>query len=219
MKRKSRWIWSGVFLSILLIVIIAVFFDTAILSHAGKFMAPEGDYEADVAIIEDSAYVPTGMMAKGLNLLSSGKVKRLVIVLHRIGRLHRPYGLDTDYSNLVAKELKNHGLKETDFKIIETPINNPVTLTAARVALDALSREDVKSAILVSSGFHTRRSFLAYQFVGIPLKIKIFPIACFTEYKLYQWWESDAGARDFVIEVLKLAHYLIGGYIPLKFSY
>ena len=81
-----------------------------------------------------------------------------------------------------------HGLKETDFKIIETPIRNPVTLTAARVALDALSRENVKSAILLSAGFHTRRSFLAYQFAGIPLQIKIFPTACFTEYELEQWW-------------------------------
>ena len=144
MKRKSKWIWSGIFLSLFLIIIIAFFFHAAILSNAGKFMAPEGDYEVDVAILEGSDYVSTGMVAQGLNLLSSGKVKRLVIVLHRIARLHRPYGLNTDYANLVRKELQDHGLKETDFKIIEAPIRNPVTLTAARVALDALSRENVK---------------------------------------------------------------------------
>jgi hypothetical protein len=219
MKRKSKWIWSGIFLSIFLIIIIAFFFHAAILFHAGKFMAPEGDYEADVAILEGSEYVSTGMVVQGLNLLSSGKVKRLVIVLHRIARLHRPYGLNTDYANLVRKELQDHGLKETDFKIIETPIRNPVTLTAARVALDALSRENVKSAILLSSGFHTRRSFLAYQFAGIPHQIKIFPTACFTEYELDQWWEKYPGIRDFGTEVLKLAYYLVGGHIPLKLSY
>ena len=76
---------------------------------------------------------------------------------------------------------------------------NPVTLTAARVALDALSRENVKSAILLSSGFHTRRSFLAYQFAGIPLQIKIFPTACFTEYELDQWWAfTRKGTRPFL---------------------
>jgi len=150
---------------------------------------------------------------------STRKVKRLVIVLHRIARLHRPYGLNTDYANLVRKELEDHGLKETDFKIIEAPIRNPVTLTAARVAWDALSRENVKSAILISSGFHTRRSFLAYQFAGIPHQIKIFPTACFTEYELDQWWEKYPGIRDFSTEALKLAYYLVGGYIPLKLSY
>ena len=219
MKRKSKWIWSGIFLSIFLIILIAFFFHAAILFHAGKFMAPEGDYEADVAILEGSEYVSTGMVVQGLNLLSSGKVKRLVIVLHRIARLHRPYGLNTDYANLVRKELQDHGLKETDFKIIETPIRNPVTLTAARAAVDALSRENVKSAILLSSGFHTRRSFLAYKFAGIPHQIKIFPTACFTEYELDQWWEKYPGVRDFGTEVLKLAYYLVGGYIPLKLSY
>jgi len=50
MKRKSKWIWSGIFLSIFLMLIVAFFFHAAILFHAGKFMAPEGDYEADVAI-------------------------------------------------------------------------------------------------------------------------------------------------------------------------
>ena len=117
------------------------------------------------------------------------------------------------------KALQDHGLKETDFKIIKTPIRNPVTLTAAKVALDALSRENVKSAILVSSGFHTRRSFLAYQFAGIPHQIKIFPTACFTEYERNQWWAKYPGIRDFGTEVFKLAYYLAGGYIPLKLSY
>ena len=182
-------------------------------------MAPGGDYEADVAILEGSEFVPTGIVDLGLNLLSSGKVKRLVIVLHRIARLHRPYGLNTDYANLVTKELQDHGLKETDFKIIETSIRNPVTLTSARVVLDVVSRENVKSAILLSSGFHTRRSFLAYQFAGIPLQIKIFPIACFTDYEPDQWWTKYDGIRDFCTEVLKLAYYMVGGYIPLKFSF
>lgn len=219
MSRKSQWIWSGIFLSVFLMIVIAFFFHAAILLHAGQFMAPGGNYEADVAILEGSEFVPTGMVLQGLNLLSSGKVKRLVVVLHRIALLHRPYGLNTDYTNIVRKELLDQGLKEKDFKIIETTIRNPVTLTSAKAALDALARENVKSAILISPGFHARRSFLAYQFAGIPFQIKIFPSACFTEYELDQWWEKYNAIRDFGAEVLKLAYYMVGGYIPLKFSY
>lgn len=219
MKRKSKSILGGIFLSVFLTMVIACFFRAAILTDVGKFMAPEGDYEADVAILDGSDYVSTELVAQGLKLLSSGKTKRLVIVLHRISRLHRPYGLNTDYANLVGKELQDHGLKETDFKIIEVPMRNPVTLTSARVALDALSRENVKSGILISTGFHTRRSFLAYQFAGIPHQIKIFPFACFTEYELDRWWEKYPAIREFGTEVLKLAYYMVGGYIPFKFSY
>ncbi|MFH1973991.1 MAG: hypothetical protein ABIJ52_00335 [Pseudomonadota bacterium] len=218
-RGEGPGIWSGILLLIFLTIIIAFFYHAAILSNAGKFMAPEGDYKADVAILEGSDYVSTGLVIRGLNLLSAGKVKRLAIVLHRIATLHRPYGLNTSYADIVRKALQDQGLKETDFIIIETPIKNPVTITEARVALDALSRENVKSAILLSPGFHTRRSYLAYQFAGTPLKIKIFPSACFTEYELDQWWTKYPGIRDFATEAFKLAYYLAGGYIPLKLSY
>jgi len=218
-KVKRSGIWSWIFLSIFLVIVLAFFFHETILFHAGKFMAPDGDYKADVAIIEGNEFVPAGMVVRGLNLLSSGRVKRLVIVLQSIAGLHRPYGLNMGYANIVSKELQDHGLKETDFIIIETPIRNPVTLTAARVALDALSRDNIKSAVLLSQGFHTRRSFLAYQFAGTPRKIKIFPAACFTEYEPDEWWKRYPGIRDFGTEALKLAYYLAGGYIPLKLTY
>lgn len=209
-------IWSRIFLSIFLVIVLAFFFHETILFHAGKFMAPGGDYEADVAVIEGSDSVPEGMMTRGTDLLSSGRVKRLVVVLHRVAVLHRPYGLNTGYADLVSKKLKDKGLKDSDFKIIETPIRNPVTLTEARVVLDHLSRENVKSAILLSQGFHTRRSYLVYRFAGTSFQIKIFPDACFTEYEPDLWWKNYAGIRDFATETGKLAYYLIGGYIPLK---
>lgn len=72
MSRKSKWIWCGICLSIFLIIVIAFFFHAAILFHAGKFMAPKGDYEADVAILDGTDFVSTGMVVQGLNLLSSG---------------------------------------------------------------------------------------------------------------------------------------------------
>jgi hypothetical protein len=72
---------------------------------------------------------------------------------------------------------------------------------------------------LFPAGFHTRRSFLAYQLAGIPHQIKIFPAACFTEYELDKWWERYPAIRDFGAEALKLAYYLVGRHIPLKFSY
>jgi hypothetical protein len=53
----------------------------------------------------------------------------------------------------------------------------------------------------------------------MPLQIKIFPSACFTEYQLHNWWVQEPGVRDFAAELLKLGYYLAGGYIPFKFSY
>ena len=182
-------------------------------------MAPTGDYRADVAILEGAEFIRSGAITSGMDLLSSGKVKRVVVVLQNIAPAHRPFGINGNYPDIVKQKLKNMGLKETEFKIIVVPIIHPVTLKEAEVVLGVLSKENIKSAILLSPGFHTRRSYLAYQYVGNTPQIKIFPSACFTEHQLNRWWVQESGVRDFAVELFKLGYYLAGGYIPLKFSY
>jgi len=182
-------------------------------------MAPTGDYKADVAILEGAEFIRTGAITSGMDLLSSGKVKRIIVVLQNIAPAHKAFGINGNYPDIVKQKLKDLGLRETQFQIIVTSIRHPVTLKEAEVALEILSKENIRSAILLSPGFHTRRSFLAYQYVGIPLQIKIYPSACFTEYQLNNWWVEELGVRDFTSELLKLGYYLAGGYIPFKFSY
>lgn len=218
-NRKSKWICGGICLFIFIITIFTLIFRETILLKAGNFMAPAGDYKADVAILEGTEFISAGFITTGMELFSSGKVKRLVIVLQSIAPADRPYGINGNYPDIVKQKLKNLGMKETEFKVIVVPIRHPVTLKEAEVVLKALSKENVKSTILLSSGFHTRRSYLAYQYVGIPLQIKIFPYACFTEYQLNNWWVQEPGVRDFTVELLKLGYYLAGGYIPFKLSY
>lgn len=217
-NRKSKWILGGICLVIFLVIFVFIFRET-ILLRAGNFMAPAGHYKADVAILEGAEFIRTSTIMSGINLLSLGKVKRMVIVIQNIAPAHRPYGINGNYPDAVKQNLKDLGLKETDFKVIVVPIQYPVTLKEAEVVLNVLSKENIKSAILVSSGFHTRRSYLAYQHVGTPLQIKIFPSACFTEYQLNNWWVEAPGVRDFTIELFKLSYYLAGGYIPFKFYY
>ena len=182
-------------------------------------MAPSGKYNADVVILEGTEFIPTGFIMTGMNFLSSGKVKRVIIVLQNIAPAHRPYGINGNYPDIVSQKIKNIGLREKDFKVIVVPIRNPVTLKEAEAVLNDLSKDNIRSAILVSPGFHTRRSYLTYQHVGMSLQIKIFPYSCFTSYNFDHWWLEEHGVRDFTAELIKLGYYLAGGYIPLKLSY
>jgi hypothetical protein len=217
-KTKSKWILGGICLVIILSIIVFIFRGT-ILLRAGSFMAPAGQYKADVAILEGAEYIRTNIIMSGLNLLSSGNVKRIVIVLQNIAPADRAYGISGNYTDTVKQNLRDLGLKETDFKVIVVPIMHPVTLREAEVVLKILSVENTKSAILLAQGFHARRSYLAYQHVGAPLHIKIFPAACLTEYQLNNWWVEEPGVRDFFFESLKLSYYLAWGHIPFKLSY
>jgi hypothetical protein len=215
MKKKSKWILGGICFSLLVIFIIIYIFRQTILLKAGQYMAPGCDCKADVAILEGAEFIRTGLITNGMELMSLGKVKRIVVVIQRIAPAHRPFGISGDYHDVVRKKLKRLGLKETEFKVIVVPIRNPVTLTEAKMVLESLSQEHIKSAILLSEGFHTRRSFLAYQHIGTPLQIKIFPFACFTGYQFDNWWVQESAVREFIVELSKLVYYLVAGYIPL----
>jgi hypothetical protein len=218
-NRKSKWIWGFICLFAVMIAIFVFVFRQAILSDAGKFMAPTGTYKADVAILEGAEFIRSGVIKSGMDLLSSGKVRRIIIVLHDIDAADRPFGISANYPDIVKQKLKDQGLNEMKFKVIVVPMRHPVTLREAEAALADLSKEKIKSAILLAPGFHTRRSYLAYQYIAASMQIKIFPFACLTEYQLNDWWDHELAVREFAAELFKLGYYLICGYIPLKLAY
>ena len=219
MNRKSKWIWSGILFLAAAGALLVFLWREPILIRAGHFMAPQIDYSADAVILEGSDYISTGFIQAGMDLLSSGKAKKMIVVIHRIAPAHRPFGIGGDYPDIVSQKLKSMGLKERDFRVIVSPIRQPVTLKEAQFVLPELAREQIRTAILLAPAFHTRRSYLCYQFVGEPLRIKIFPRAVFTNYRMEKWWKEEAGIRDFGLELQKLVFYLAVRYIPLKFSY
>ncbi len=186
-------------------------------------MAPEAspiEGTADVVILEGTEFIGKGMVSKGLDVLRSGKARHMVLVLHRISPKYRPFAIQEDYPSSVRSELQKLGLKISDFTILLAPLKDPITLTTARFVIENLAREGVKRAILVTSSFHTRRSYLVYQHLAKPMNIKIYPVAYFgKKYQRYDWWFEGHGTRDFVLQLQNLAFYMAMGYIPLKISY
>jgi hypothetical protein len=219
MKKWTGRILLGLAACLLFVVVLLFLFRAAILTNAGKFMAPQIDSVADVAILEGTEFISRGVVMNGVKLLSSGKVKKLILVLNRISAWGRPFGLNDDYPDLVRKQLEALGVEKRDFQVIVVRVHEPVTLTAAKGAMEIVAKEGAKSAVLLSPGFHARRSYLVYQHVGGPFHIRIMPSACFDAYELERWWSQDGGMRDFGQEFLKLIYYMAKGYIPLKLSY
>ena len=99
--------------------------------------------------------------------------------------------------------------------MVSVPVAHPVTLTEARMILDTLSKESVKSAVLVARGFHTRRSYLLYRDLGRTRGITIIPWSSSVAYPLTKWWHNEDAVYDFVAQLAKLSYYLFRGYIPI----
>jgi hypothetical protein len=218
-KTKIKWILGGLCLSAVLAIVLFYVWREPILTKAGEFMAPRGEYTADIAILGGTTFLDRTIADAGFELLKTGKVKRLVVVLHRIHPLHRPYGMNENYPEMVRKEILKRGISEKYFEIMVTHIHEPITLTEAQGALKLIAREKVKTAILLAPGFHTRRSYLVYQCVGNSYNLKIYPQACFNGYKPEKWWVQEGAVRDFSAEAVKLAYYVLWGHIPFRFGY
>jgi uncharacterized SAM-binding protein YcdF (DUF218 family) len=210
--RRKKIVVSVILLGLVVLLISSY---QPILTGAGRFLAPAGTGKADVVILEGEELVKGKAVKIGIELLSSGSAKRMVVVLHQYEEDEKIFGLD-DYSLLLVKNLQNLKIRRDQFLIIEVPTSHPITLTEARIVLANLSSQGVKSAILVAQGFHTRRSFWAYKQTGLPLGIEVIPFPYFTDYRNENWWQRADGFKGFFSEYMKLFYYLVRGYIPVK---
>ena len=186
-------------------------------------MAPVDDRMegvADIVVLEGVDQIERDLVAKAAGMVSSGKARRMAVVLNRVPEDNPSVEIEAPLS-VVQKALGGLGLDDTSCRIIVTSFRHPVTLTSAKEVMEVLAGEGVRKVILVSPGFHTRRSYLVYQSLGETLHIRIYPHASFDGHNhgLDKWWTQWHGVHDFVEQSIKLVYYMVRGYIPLKLSY
>jgi len=213
---KKRIFYPAVLLAGLLLILI--FLSPPLFKRAGDFLAPSGKESAEVVILEGSATIKNGVAKEGITLLRNSNNRCLVGVAHLHEKEGQLFAIQEEYPQLLRKKFKTLGLKEEQLKLLFVPINDhPITLTEARFVMARLAKEGIRSAVLVSEGFHTRRSWAVYRQEGERFNISVKPHPCFINYQEENWWRQKEGIRDFVQESSKLAYYLIFGYVSLRY--
>lgn len=153
-----------------------------------------------------------------MRLLSEGRANRIVVVLHQFPKEGQIFALEGKYAQLITDELEHLGLEKEKVQVISAPIDgHPITLSEARFVVSKLFQKGVRSAILLSNGFHTRRSIGVYKQEGTRLGLQVVPYPYFIEYERNFWWHKTQGISDFFAESFKLAYYLVNGYVTIKF--
>ena len=198
-----------------LTLIFLSFFYQGILKEAGDFLAPTAMAKADVVILEGSELVRENGVRIGMSLLSSGRASRMVVV-YQHSEEEKVFTRPLNYNDFLSQKLENLGLRKDQILVLSVPKEHPITLTEAQIVLSNLTKNGVRSAILLAESFHTRRSFWTYKQVGLPLGIKIVPHPYFIKFRKENWWQHNQGVREFSSESLKFLYYLLRGYIPLK---
>jgi len=139
----------------------------------------------------------------GINFLSSGKAKRLVVVYQNSIK-EKILGWPSNYSPVLEQALEDLGLKKHQILVLEVPKVHPIALNEAKAVLSGLSNTGVGKAILLCEGFHTRRSLWAYRRIGLPLGLVIIPYLLFMRYQNDNWWSNVYGVGELFQESIKL---------------
>ena len=167
--------------------------------------------------MEGTQVVKKGALNEGMRLLREKRAKNMVVVLHQLSEENQVFALEDKYAQLIINEMETMGLEKEKVKVISAPIDgHPITLAEARFVVAVLSNGGIRRAILLSEGFHTRRSCGVYNQEGARVGLRVLPYPYFVEYKSDSWWKEPQGVGDFVTESFKLAYYIINGYISIN---
>jgi hypothetical protein len=212
---KSKKLFYAGLLSLLVLISVLVFHQS-ILKGAGMFLAPASLERAEVLILEGTQVVENGAVAAAMRLLSEGKANRIVFILHQYSKERKVFAVQDSYPHRIIDELIHLGLRREEIEVITAPIDgHPITLSEARFVVSKLSQDGIRSAILFSSGFHTRRSFAVYSLEGKRVGLHVVPYPYFTGFDVNSWWHDPRGVAEFGEECLKLAYYLLHGYVSI----
>jgi hypothetical protein len=193
-----------------------LFFYQEILSAAGGYLAPSTALsKAEAVIIEGNEMVKKRAVEIGLEIVASGKARRVVVVFHR-SEEEEYFGKPADYGLFMREKLEELGINKDQIQVMEVPQDHPITFNEAKIVLENLSNEGVRSAILLGEDFHTRRSYWVYKQLGSPLGIEIIPCPYFLKFNSQNWWQEAKGLRNFFAESVKFFYYLFRGYIPIR---
>jgi hypothetical protein len=117
---------------------------------------------------------------------------------------------DSGEANPIAEgiaELMARFARVRHLEIVPIREVEPYSLNAAIQIRDFLIREHVRSILLVSPAFRSRRSALVYRAIMSPLGIRVHCLATFGEYTPENWTTSWHGIQGVIEQFIKLQYY------------
>jgi len=117
---------------------------------------------------------------------------------------------DPEAANTVSKDIAESMARVAQIQNLQIiPIREiePVTLNASHQIRDFLTKEHLRSVIVVTSGFRSRRSSLVYHAVLNPAGIQVYCTPVFGQRTPENWIDSWHGIQEVTEQFLKLQFY------------
>ena len=168
---------------------------------AGGLICTENTPPSDALLLEnfDPDYL---VFERAAALQKAGTATTAFVPVQKDGRTGEPNMISAGVANLMAK---TSWLQSMEFIPIRE--EEPISLNAARQIRDVLVSKNVKSIVVVTPGFRSRRSWLVYDSVLGPAGIRVGCAPILGTKKKENWTATWHGIQDVNEQFIKLQYY------------
>lgn len=117
---------------------------------------------------------------------------------------------DSENADLVSQGITELMIRTAQLQnpeLLPIQISEPISLNAASQIRDFLTTEHLRSVIIVTDGFRSKRSSLIYHAVLGPAGIKVGCVPVFGQTTPQNWTKTWHGIQDVTEQFLKLQYY------------
>ena len=211
--QKSNLKTSAIVLSIVFFIVILFYvFRGTILTEMGKFLVVNDTLEPS-----DIIFVLTGGESRPLHaadLYKQGFAPKIVIPHIVIPQSELPpqvqFGIYPSQGRVYIGILHNLGIPDSVIQIADFPQGVSSTQDEAMALKEYVNQHSIKSVIIVTDAFHTRRARYIFQ-KGLQeesIKLMMYAVS-HNKFEETNWWKFERGLIYCNNEYLKFIHYLL----------
>ena len=195
---------------LLFVLILLWIFRIEILESVGYFLVAQAypTKTADIILLEEE-FDNKQAIEKCNNLYRETGAKEVWIVR-----------LPDSTSFITEKQLEKSFRENLDtlsykfkFNFFSYSTEHPYTYNKSMAVLDSIKKNGYRKVILLTEGFHSKRSYKVYKKIFAPEGIDLYCETYFTIVNPTNWWQDSNGFRRVTSEYLKYIYYVVKRYI------
>ena len=201
-KESLTTTWACRLLVVMLVGLVVVVTRTLWVPGIGRSLVCAEDVGPSDAILVENFDPNYLVFERAAALQKAGLAPRVLVPTEASGR--------DPVANPVAQgiaELMARLARLEKIEIIPIREREPISLNAAYQVRDFLTREHLRSVIVVTPGLRSRRSSLVYRAVLTPAGIEAHCLPVLGEHGVENWTATWHGIEDVVEQLIKLEYY------------
>ena len=156
--------------------------------------------KSDALLIEN--FDPEYLVFERTAALEKAGVASRVLVPVQAGAFGRPNGVSEGVAAVMAR-----AAWIPSYELIPVTEVEPITLNAVKEIRDYLVKEHIRSVVVVTDGFRSRRSLLIYSYVLKQANVDVGCVPVFGLKTIHNWTDSWHGIQEVLLQSVKLGYY------------